>query len=608
VRANRLAVSIALVLTLGFAGCAQRAAQDAREDAEAAVRDREPPVGIVATPPPEPAKRVAAKPTSSPQERKVAATAGALAGQPAREEAQAVPATPVVFDEPLPLAEAAVASNVQQAPVDGAAFPYGVENTENYAGRDDNGVMRVAESPVSTFSIDVDTGAYSNVRRMLAQGQLPPADAVRTEEFVNYFDYGYAPPASASTPFAVHTEIAPAPWNRDRHLLMVGIKGYEVPAAQIPASNLVFLVDTSGSMQDPNKLPLVKASLKTLVGRLRAQDRISLVVYAGSAGLVLPPTSGAEKATILAALDALEAGGSTNGGEGIALAYAMAERAYIKGGVNRVILASDGDFNVGTTSVEALKSMVADRRESGIALTTLGFGQGNYNDEMAEQLADEGNGNHAYIDTLREAEKVLVDELSSTMLTIAQDVKIQIEFNPKLVAEYRLIGYENRMLRREDFANDRIDAGEIGAGHDVTALYELTLVGSPAVRIEPLRYGEPVANAAVANAGGELAHLRLRYKHPGEKDSVLIERPLDRSEIEAQPGPRLQLAAAVAAFAESLRGGTQLGEFDLADVSRLARGVSLPDPFGYRAELVELVERAAAMKTAAPDSQVAIAR
>ncbi len=598
-RTNRLAVSIAFALTVGLAGCAQRAPQEAREDRDRQLRDLASQTEDAATRAElGPGRTVMPTPSTSSMDERRRAASGAVAGVPRKAEEAEGYAQTLVLQAP---AAPPVAAD--------AISPYDGENTENYAEHDDNGVMRTAEQPVSTFSIDVDTGAYSNVRRMLVADQLPPADAVRTEEFVNYFDYGYAPPASAATPFAVHTEIAPAPWNRDRHLLMVGIQGYEVPAAQIPASNLVFLVDTSGSMQDPNKLPLVKASLKTLVERLRPQDRISLVVYAGSAGLVLSPTSGAEKATIVAALDALEAGGSTNGGEGIALAYAMAEQAYIKGGVNRVILASDGDFNVGTTSVEALKTLVADKRETGIALTTLGFGQGNYDDETAEQLADAGNGNHAYIDTLREANKVLAEELSATMLTIAQDVKIQIEFNPQVVAEYRLIGYENRMLRREDFANDRIDAGEIGAGHDVTALYELTLVGSPAVRIEPLRYGDDKASTASNTASGdELAHLRLRYKQPGERASRLIERPLGRDEIALQAGPRLELAAAVAGFAESLRGGAELGDFDLADVSMLARGVSLPDPFGYRAELVELVERAAAMKSQAPANEVAIAQ
>jgi len=367
-------------------------------------------------------------------------------------------------------------------------------NRENYAKHADNPVQLTAENPVSTFSIDVDTGAYSNARRMIQHGSLPPADAVRAEEFLNYFDYGYVAPRTLDTPFSVTTELAAAPWNPQHKLMLVGIKGYEVPKSEIPASNLVFLIDTSGSMQTPDKIQLLKAAFKQMVPQLRQQDRVSIVVYAGSAGLILPPTSGAEHEKIIAALDAMEAGGSTNGGAGIELAYKMATQGFIKNGVNRVILATDGDFNVGTTSVEALKTLITDKRKSGVALTTLGFGQGNYNDEMAEQLADIGNGNHFYIDTLSEARKVLVDEMSSTMLTIAKDVKIQVEFNPAVVAEYRLIGYENRKLNREDFNNDKIDAGEIGAGHTVTALYEVIPNGaepSPAASlppVDPLKY------------------------------------------------------------------------------------------------------------------------
>jgi Ca-activated chloride channel family protein len=478
-------------------------------------------------------------------------------------------------------------------------------NRENYADHDDNPVHRVAETPVSTFSIDVDTGAYSNARRMVENGALPPADAVRAEEFINWFDYAYAPPRSLDQPFSVTTEIAPAPWNAQRHLMLVGIKGYEVPKAGIPASNLVFLIDTSGSMQTPEKLPLVKESLKQLVPALRRQDRVTMVVYAGSAGLVLPPTAGDDHASILAAIDALEAGGSTNGGAGIDLAYKMAQRAFVEGGVNRVVLATDGDFNVGTVDIEALKTMVADKRKSGVALTTLGFGTENYNDELAEQLADIGNGNHAYIDSEAEARKVLVDEMSSTMLTIAKDVKIQIEFNPTVVAEYRLIGYENRMLRREDFANDKIDAGEIGAGHDVTALYELTLVGSKSNQIEPLRYGSDTSRPDARAT--ELAFLRLRYKQPDAESSRLIERPIQRAEIAQTPGERLRFAAAVAAFADSLRGGTHLGGFDLQQVAALARDATGSDPAGYRAGFIRLVEQARALQTPA-DATAAVSK
>ncbi|MBK7145177.1 MAG: VWA domain-containing protein [Xanthomonadales bacterium] len=464
--------------------------------------------------------------------------------------------------------------------------------TEKYADHEDNAVMRVAEQPVSTFSIDVDTGSYTNVRRMLNQGQLPPRDAVRAEEFINYFDYAFAAPKDRKTPFAVHTEVAPAPWNAKRHLMMVGIQGYEIAATEIPAANIVFLIDTSGSMESADKIGLLKQSFMAMVPKLREQDRISIVVYAGSAGLVLPPTSGADHETILAAFDRLSAGGSTNGAAGIELAYEQAKRAFIKGGVNRVILATDGDFNVGTVDMESLKTMVAEQRRSGVSLTTLGFGQGNYNDELSEQLADIGNGNHAYIDTLNEGHKVLVEEMSSTLFTIAKDVKIQVEFNPAVVSEYRLIGYENRMLAREDFNNDAVDAGEIGAGHDVTAIYEVALAGSGAESVDPLRYG---ANAPVKHSGDELAFVKLRYKQPDADKSTLIERPIRRSQIAREASPRLQFAAAVAAFADRLRGGEHLGDFNLAAIGKLASQARNDDRYGYQREFVELVNRAQAL-------------
>ena len=466
-------------------------------------------------------------------------------------------------------------------------------NTENYAAHEDNPIQRVAETPVSTFSIDVDTGSYSNVRRMLLAGQRPPADAVRAEEMINYFDYGYPAPSNRNAPFRVSTEIASAPWNAKHQLLQIGIQGYRVPRAEIPASNIVFLIDTSGSMQDQDKLPLLKLSFRELVRQLRPQDRVSLVVYAGSAGLVLPPTAGDEQEKILAALDQLEAGGSTNGGEGLQLAYAMARQAFIRNGVNRVVLATDGDFNVGTVDQKALETMIGDQRKSGIALTTLGFGTGNYNDAMAEQLADLGNGNHAYIDSINEGRRVLVEEMAATMLTIAQDVKIQLEFNPAVVAEYRLIGYENRALRREDFNNDKIDAGEIGAGHDVTALYEITLVDSGGESVDPLRYGKPdVARNAASN---ELAWLRLRYKQPGSDSSRLMESALTRSQIRQAASPRLRWSAAVAAYADLLRGGSNVGAFGWNQVQALAAGAGGDDRWGYRAEFLDLVGRARAV-------------
>ena len=502
----------------------------------------------------------------------------AMAGAPQPAPAFAPPAPPASLAAPM---------------VAGGIGALQRANTERYASTPDNPIQRTEDASVSTFSIDVDTGSYSNVRRMLVAGQRPPADAVRAEEMLNYFDYGYPAPASRNTPFQVSTEVAVAPWNSKHQLLQIGIQGYRVAASDIPAANLVFLVDTSGSMQDADKLPLVKQSLREMVKSLRPQDHVSLVVYAGSAGLVLPPTPGNEQVRILEALDRLEAGGSTNGGEGLQLAYAMARQAFMGTGVNRVILATDGDFNVGTVDQKSLETMIADQRKSGIALTTLGFGTGNYNDAMAEQLADIGNGNHAYIDSINEGRKVLVEELSSTMMTIAQDVKIQVEFDPAVVAEYRLIGYENRALRREDFNNDKVDAGEIGAGHDVTALYELTLVGSGGDSVDPLRYARHAV--PVAKQGGELGWLRLRYKSPSGGSSRLMERALLRGNANRSATPRLRWAAAVSAYADLLRGGSHVGNFGWDQVHALAASASGEDRWGYRAEFLTLVDRARAL-------------
>jgi Ca-activated chloride channel family protein len=475
-----------------------------------------------------------------------------------------------------------------------AAMPYAVEppNTEKYGHIDDNPVKRVTEHPVSTFSIDVDTGAYANVRRMLHQGQLPLKDAVRVEEMINYFSYDYPRPKDTAQPFAVTTELAPAPWNRQSVLLRVGLKGYDIAAEKLPPANLVFLVDVSGSMLSADKLPLLQSSLGLLVQQLRAEDKVSLVVYAGHTGVVLPPTSGDQKAAIRAALTGLTAGGSTNGGAGIRLAYAMAEQGYIQGGINRVLLATDGDFNVGTVSFEALKNLVEDKRKTGISLTTLGFGSGNYNDHLMEQLADAGNGNYAYIDTLNEANKVLVSEVSSTLRTIAKDVKIQIEFNPATVAEYRLIGYENRALRREDFNNDKVDAGDIGAGHAVTALYELTLAGAAGSRMDPLRYqSEPRDTRADKN---EIALLRLRYKLPQDDSSKLLEQAIRTAEIKdaSRMSVDFRFASAVAGFGQLLRGGRYTGHFGYDQVLALAQNARGQDAFGYRGEFISLVNLA----------------
>jgi Ca-activated chloride channel family protein len=480
-------------------------------------------------------------------------------------------------------------------------------NRENYTHRDSNPVQLASEQPVSTFSLDVDTGSYTNVRRMLNEGQLPPADAVRAEEFINYFDYGYAPSTTREQPFSVTTELAPAPWNAKRQLLLVGIQGYRVPKQEIPASNLVFLIDTSGSMNEPAKLPLLQASLKQLVRELRKQDRVAIVTYAGTAGVVLPSTPGDQHATIDAAIDGLHAYGSTNGGAGIDMAYAQAEQGFIKGGVNRVILSTDGDFNVGTVSEDALKTKIEDKRKTGIALTTLGFGEGNYNDAMGVMLADAGNGSHHYIDSLQEGRRVLVDELSSTLLTIARDVKIQVEFNPARVQEYRLIGYEKRMLKREDFNNDKVDAGDIGAGANVTAIYEITPKGSDAARVDPLRYAQGHEQKSSLARGSELAYLRLRYKLPDQSQSRLIETPIP-AQPEAVAGSRLRYAAAVAAFADALRGGQYLDGFDYAQIARLAEGARGDDANGYRAGFVQLVKLADGLSTRTPAEASAAVR
>jgi Ca-activated chloride channel homolog len=469
-------------------------------------------------------------------------------------------------------------------------------NTEKYLSIDDNPVKEVAEAPVSTFSVDVDSGSYANVRRFLMGGQKPPKDAVRVEEMVNYFAYDYSAPDDGGVPFKTTTHLTKTPWNPDTYLLEIGIKGYQPSPAQRPPANLVFLIDVSGSMDQPDKLPLLKAGMHLLADQLRADDKVSIVVYAGAAGTVLEPTSGADKAKIEAALDRLQAGGSTAGGEGIQRAYSMAKQARIAGGINRIILATDGDFNVGVTDIDQLKSMIEDSRKSGIALTTLGFGEGNLNDALMEQIADVGNGNYGYVDSLKEAKRLLVDQLDSTIETIAKDVKVQIEFNPAVVAEYRLIGYENRALRREDFNNDQKDAGEIGAGHTVTALYELALVGSKGFTTDPLRYavGVPAPSSLKAD---EFAFLRLRYKAPDGDVSKLIEAPLATSLLKRpeSAGGAPDFAAAVAAFGQKLRGGDYLKGFSYDQIATLARETRGADQDGTRAEFIDLVELAKAL-------------
>nr|BFD38891.1 VWA domain-containing protein [Pseudomonas sp. FFPRI_1] len=482
---------------------------------------------------------------------------------------------------------------------------YREQPREQYQTLADNPIHSVAQTPVSTFSADVDTGAYANVRRLLNQGSLPPEGAVRLEEMVNYFPYDYALPSDGS-PFGVTTELAPSPWNPHTRLLRIGIKASDQAVAQLAPANLVFLVDVSGSMDRREGLPLVKSTLKLLVDQLRDQDRVSLVVYAGESRVVLEPTSGRDKAKIRTAIDQLTAGGSTAGASGIQLAYQMAQQGFIDKGINRILLATDGDFNVGISDFDSLRAMAAQKRKSGVSLTTLGFGVDNYNEHLMEQLADAGDGNYAYIDNLREARKVLVDQLSSTLAVVARDVKLQVEFNPAQVSEYRLLGYENRALKREDFSNDKVDAGEIGAGHTVTALYEIVPAGEKGW-LEPLRYGS--AKAPEQNARkAELAMLRLRYKAPQGGSSRLIERPITAQQPAtlAQASNDLRFAAAVAAFSQQLKDGRYTADFGLAETAKLARSAKGDDPFGLRGEFIQLVELAQSLQTHEPNAQAAV--
>ena len=475
---------------------------------------------------------------------------------------------------------------------------------ENYAHIKDHGINLVAETPVSTFSIDVDTGAYTNVRRILNQGKLPPQDAIRAEEFINYFSYDFEPPADRETPFAVHSEMMKSPWSADSYLLQLGVKAWQPEHNQRPDANLVFLVDVSGSMNSADKLGLLKSSLGLLTRKLSARDRISIVVYAGASGIVLEPTAGNQTIQIEQALQRLQAGGSTNGAAGIKLAYQLAEQSFITNGINRILLATDGDFNVGTTNHDALMDLIEEKRKSGIALSTLGFGSGNYNDHLMEQLADQGNGQYSYIDSLLEARKVLVDEMNSSLFTVAGDVKIQLEFNPQVVSEYRLIGYENRALAREDFNNDKVDAGEIGAGHTVTALYEIRFAKSSNLAVDPLRYGQHEPST-LTDISSELGFLKLRYKNPGENKSQLIKTVLKKDQLLANVNHAsndIRFAASVAAFAQQLRGGKYLGDFGYSQIAKLAQSAKGKDGRGLRGEFLQLVSLAELLSQTSPAS------
>ncbi len=465
-------------------------------------------------------------------------------------------------------------------------------DTEEYAHETENDFRSPTTEPLSTFSIDVDTASYANTRRFINQSRIPPADAVRIEEFVNYFKYDY-PDAKDEHPFSITTEISTAPWNPKHRLVHVGLQGKKVETAKLPPSNLVFLLDVSGSMNNANKLPLLKAAFKLLVNNLRPHDRVAIVVYAGAAGVVLPSTPGKQKGLILAAIDKLRAGGSTAGGAGIKLAYAIAEKNFHKGGNNRVILATDGDFNVGTSSTGELTRLVEEKRKTGVFLTILGFGSGNYKDSRMEELSNKGNGNAAYIDSILEAKKVLVTEMGGTLLTIAKDVKIQVEFNPAKVKGYRLIGYVNRKLANQDFADDKKDAGELGAGHSVTVLYEIIPAGSdePVKGAAELKYQKRAASSAADS--DELMTVKLRYKKPDGDKSTLIVHPLRDFDLAlAKTSDNFRFSAAVAGFGMLLRKSKHKGDATFDAIRTLAKGAVGPDTFGYRGEFVQLVEKA----------------
>lgn len=475
-----------------------------------------------------------------------------------------------------------------------------IQNNENYAHYESNKVIQTKVEPVSTFSIDVDTGSYSNMRRLINSGHLPVRDAIRTEELINYFSYNIAGNNDSGTPFNIDSEVGPSPWSTGRHLLKIGIKAVDVDQQHLPSANLVFLIDVSGSMNSADKLGLLKKSLSLLVSKLRQQDSIAIVVYAGASGVVLEPTSGDNNQKIIRALENLSAGGSTNGASGIRLAYQVAQQAYIKGGINRILLATDGDFNVGTVNFEQLKNLVEEKRKTGISLSTIGFGTGNYNDQLMEQLADAANGKYSYIDNLNEAQKVLVDELSSSLKTVAKDGKIQIEFNPEIVSEYRLIGYENRKLNKEDFNNDKVDAGDIGAGDSVTALYEIVLSNSDSQQIDSLRYQHGSDDNKSIALTNEIAFVKVRYKKPQQSKSQLVSHAITKNQVKKalnKTSDDFRFAAAVAGFAELLKGGKHQQSFGIKDLITLSSSAKGEDKFGYRHEFIQLIRLAESLQS-----------
>ena len=463
-------------------------------------------------------------------------------------------------------------------------------NTENYSTIHENGFKDVKANPLSTFSIDVDRASYSNVRRYINQGIRPPVDAVKVEEMINYFDYDYPSP-TGEHPFSVNTEVAVCPWNTDKYLMHVGLQGKHIDKTNLPASNLVFLLDVSGSMNSPDKLPLVKRAFNLLVNELRPEDRVAIVVYAGAAGKVLDSTPGNKKKAILDALERLNAGGSTAGGEGLKLAYEIAKENFIEGGNNRIILATDGDFNVGVSSTSEMERLVEKERDNGVFMTVLGFGTGNIKDDKMETIADKGNGNYAYIDNIQEARKILISEFGGTLFSIAKDVKFQIEFNPKQVKSYRLIGYENRLLNDEDFNDDKRDAGEMGAGHTVTALYEIVPANSKSKKhrpsVDPLKY--QTTETVSGKVSDELLTVKLRYKEPDGNKSKLMEIPLENSVVK-NTSDNFRFSVAVAEFGMLLRNSEFAGDISVDSILELARSAKGDDEEGYRSEFIQLVK------------------
>ncbi|MET3924162.1 VWA domain-containing protein [Devosia sp. 2618] len=572
------------------------------EAPEAAAKET---IAVAPPPPPRPATTPAPAPEPIPQAEVnnlagQAADEAQVAAEPAQQAPMADMATPPQVLRPAPMAAPSVMNRVAPQGVmlpETMAIQRPQPDGDQFTSFDEQRLKVVASDPVSTFSLDVDTASYSYARRLLEEGYLPAPDSVRIEELINYFPYDYPAAQSAEVPFQPTMAVYPTPWNPKTQLLQIGIKGYVPVAGEDKPSNLVFLIDTSGSMDAPDKLPLLKRAFSLLVDQLSGNDTVSIVAYAGSAGVVLEPTVATKKAEILAALDQLSAGGSTAGSEGIELAYKLAEQAKVVGGTNRVILATDGDFNVGIDDPAKLKDFIKAKRDSGVTLSVLGFGQGNLDDATMQALAQNGNGNASYISSFREAQKVLVEEMGGTLHMIAKDVKIQVEFNPALVSEYRLIGYEARALNREDFNNDKVDAGDVGAGTTVTAIYEITPAGSGAELVDPLRYGQ-TANEPTA-AGDEIAFLRMRYKLPDSDVSQLIEQAVTPSVVYdniSEVSDDMRFAAAVAAFGQKIKDSNYGGSMTWAEIEALARSGRGADENGYRSEFIQLVKAAASLK------------